>query len=212
MRCNQTITNGGDRVPLGECNERTDKPDTTHKHQAATRNDVGGTEDGTIDQRNRHARKGILSRRIRPPYRITIRILIRMQAIRHLREARKRISRCKRALPRRVPPGPQIHLPRRMQFPREAEGLRGARRWYTPRIVLHAPQHPTRIVERLPHAAQRIADVPRPTQGAQAVVAVHIVRCPVAEHLAQRCGDLRIRRGHQSHRRSNEDSAGGIAG
>jgi len=101
-----------------------------------------------------------MSTRIRPPHGIAIPILIRMQAVRQLREARKRISGCKRALPRRIPPCPQIDLPHAVQFPREAERLGRTRRRHTPRIVLHTPQHRTRIIEGLAHAAQGVADVP----------------------------------------------------
>jgi hypothetical protein len=108
-----------------------------------------------------------------------------MQAVRHLRKTRKRVLTDKPPLPRRVPPRPQIDLPLVMQFSREAEGLRCPRRRHTPWIVLDIPQHPTRIVERLPHAAERIADIPRPTQRAQPLMAVEVGGCPIAEHLAQ---------------------------
>ncbi len=77
-----------------------------------------------------------------------------------------------------------------MQFPGEAEGLRRPRRRHAPRIVRDAPQHPTRIIEGLPHAAEGVADVPRATQGAQARVAVHVGVCAITEHLAQRRGEI----------------------
>jgi len=101
------------------------------------------------------------------------------------------------SLPWRVPARPQVYLPRAVQFPGEAEGLRGAGGWHTLGIVLHASHHRTRIVQRLPHAAQHIADVPRPTQRTQARVAVHIVGRPVMSPLARRCrwpGQGRARR------------------
>jgi len=81
-----------------------------------------------------------------------------------------------------------------MQFPRKPKRLRRPHRRHTPRIVIRGGKHPTRIVERLPHAAEGIADVPRPTQGTQAVVAVEVIGGPVGEHLAQRRGEI-LRRG-----------------
>jgi hypothetical protein len=123
-----------------------------------------------------------------------------MQAVWRLRPPSKRIFTDKAALPRRIPARPQIDLPRAVQFPGEAEGLRCPRRRYTPRIVLHTPHHPTRIIERLPHAAQGIADIPGATQRTQAVVAVHVVGGAVGEYLRQWCGEiLRIRGGASAH-------------
>ena len=119
-----------------------------------------------------------------------------MQRIGPLRKTRKRVFADKPPLPRRIPARPQIDLPRAVQFPGKPERLRGARGRHTPRIVLHTPHYRARIIERLPHAAQGVADIPGATQGAQALLAVHIVGGPIAEHLAQRRGEiLRIGRG-----------------
>jgi hypothetical protein len=81
-----------------------------------------------------------------------------------------------------------------MQFPRKPKRrAQGALR-RAPRIVVRRGEDRARIVQRLAHTPQRITDIPRATQRTQAVVAVDVGRRPIAEHLAQRCGEiLRIR-------------------
>jgi hypothetical protein len=77
-----------------------------------------------------------------------------------------------------------------VQFPRKPKRRAQGALWRAPRIVVRRGAHRTRIIERLPHAAERITDVPRATQRPQAVVAVHIVGGAIAEHLAQRGGEI----------------------
>ncbi len=55
-----------------------------------------------------------------------------------------------------------------------------------PRIVVRRGEHRTRVIERLPHAAEGIADVPRATQGAQALLAGEVVGGAITEHLREK--------------------------
>ena len=84
-----------------------------------------------------------------------------MQTIRHLREARKRVSTCKGAPPRRVPPGPQVHLLAVMQFAGKAERPHQLALRHPPRVIARCRPHRARIVERRAHRAEGVAEEPR---------------------------------------------------